>query len=126
MIYLPKFAFHIINKYEYESRFHIKHIQGISWHPGFEELNTNIKYFIEYAKIPISTIGFNMIEVINYLNNTGIIPECDLNLDNIRLHISGNNWNFYYPREYENTMEKNIDRESIFTLDEYWIKEIIE
>lgn len=121
-MYLPKIA--ILTTYQFNIALNIKPIDEVVWHSGYDEHNLNIKYFIEFLKFPISTIGFNIDEIIKYLKVT--FSDYNVNEDNIHLHIHNNNWNFYYPREFENIIIDKVDEKIVYSLDEYWIKEIIE
>jgi hypothetical protein len=46
------------------------------------------------------------------------------NKNNSFIHIINDDWNFFYPRDYEEIIKKNFTR--VYTMDEYWIKNIIE
>jgi len=125
-MYLPKIAKFYINKDNI--KFHIEEIGKVDWDYKFDKNSINIKYkfFIEYLNWPLTTDGFNIDAIINFLKNKFYMIDFDITKDNICLHIHNDGWNFYYPEEYESRIQKSNFIGDIISINEYWIKTIIE
>lgn len=126
-MYQPKIAKYRTN--DNNLPFNIEEINKISWSSEFFKFTyKEYKYFIEYLSFPLTTIGFNIDEIILFLKKSKINK---LNLDsltknNIIVHIHNDGWNFYYPEKYESMISSVQLEGEIISINEYWIKTIIE
>lgn len=89
-------------------------------------LNKKYKFLISNYKWDKNIKGFNINFHIENLNK--IFPNNNILKNNILIHFVNKEFNFYYPRIYEKIIKlffKNNDIK-IYSMNEFWIKSIIE
>ena len=107
----------------------IEWMANISWTKPFV-VPYKFIFYIEYIECSMTCEGIDVDYLFTLINKIKIpshrkINKIDINKHNSFVHISNNEWNFYYPRDYENMIKLCKDK-NLFSMNEYWIKNIIE
>ena len=112
-------------------KFNIEYTKNIPWHIANDDLNVSIQYiyYISYVEIEVSLNGIDLESLIRQIRWDGLILlnsniTDHINENNSYIHVINKGWNFFYPREYEENIKPIFPK--LLTMDEYWIKNIIE
>jgi len=99
-------------------------INSISYFSNVINTSKNIKYFITNYKNYPNENGHNISNIIENIRNKLTLPN-DLTENNVYIHFTYGEWCWYYPNEYANLMKARF-LESVFSLNDFFIKTIIE
>ncbi len=130
-MYLPKYTINGNELIFDQSAFDIVYCKNVLWSSFPHE---KYLYCIQNSRWKISTSGYDVVkifpEIIRLLKQSGNHIGDDIDnatIYNTLIVFMDNNWVFYYPEEYESLIiSARTNKKYLYTINEYWVKTIIE